>query len=166
MAKNYYVSGNWNTTKTCSVCKEEKDLSLFYKQKDGKYGVTSRCKCCVLASNAKYTSPEKSRQYTENWRNKNNNRELSRQGSRTWRKNTLEYDAFRSATYRASRLQRTPAWANLNDIKEIYQNCPKGFHVDHIIPLRGTTVSGLHVKENLQYLSAIDNIRKRNIYHE
>lgn len=58
--------------------------------------------------------------------------------------------------------QRLPVWANLKEIEEFYINCPSGYHVDHIIPLQGKQVSGLHCRENLQYLSAIENIRKHN----
>jgi hypothetical protein len=66
------------------------------------------------------------------------------------------------ARKKANKLQRTPAWANLDKIAEIYANCPEGYHVDHIIPLQGELVSGLHVENNLQYLSALENIQKSN----
>lgn len=69
---------------------------------------------------------------------------------------------YRTALYRASRLQATPGWANLSKIEEIYKNCPEGYHVDHIIPLNGVNICGLHVENNLQYLSAKDNCSKGN----
>jgi len=61
---------------------------------------------------------------------------------------------------------RAPPWANTGEIKraikKIYDDCPPGFHVDHIVPLLGVDVSGLHVPWNLQYLPAIENIKKSN----
>jgi hypothetical protein len=56
----------------------------------------------------------------------------------------------------------TPAWANLYEIEQFYNNCPEGFHVDHIIPLAGKLVCGLHVLTNLQYLPAKENLTKSN----
>ena len=67
-----------------------------------------------------------------------------------------------AAKRRAAKLNATPKFANLNKIKKIYKNCPKGYHVDHIIPLQGENVCGLHVEWNLQYLKPFDNISKSN----
>ena len=66
----------------------------------------------------------------------------------------------------AERLGQIPAWADLDAIAEIYAACPQGFEVDHVVPYRGKhggkrVVSGLHVAENLQYLTPTENSRKR-----
>lgn len=60
--------------------------------------------------------------------------------------------------------QHTPKWVNTLLISTIYRNCPQNCHVDHIIPIRGVLVSGLHVPENLQYLPIKENLQKSNKY--
>lgn len=57
---------------------------------------------------------------------------------------------------------RLPKWADKNQLYEIYKNCPKGHTVDHIIPLAGKIVCGLHVPENLQYLTKNENSFKNS----
>lgn len=64
--------------------------------------------------------------------------------------------------YKAAKSKRVPKWADLNKIKDFYDNCPSNMVVDHIIPLRGKLVSGLHVHNNLQYLTDTENAAKGN----
>lgn len=81
-----------------------------------------------------------------------------------WKDNP-ELNRAHDAKYRAAKLNRTPEWSDNDKIKEIYAKCPEGHHVDHIIPLQGELVSGLHVPENLQYLPASENCSKGNRFN-
>ncbi len=71
----------------------------------------------------------------------------------------------RSAKRRARRAKATPRWLTLEqrqEINRIYRACPPGHHVDHIVPIAGKNVRGLHVPWNLQYLPAAENFIKGN----
>jgi hypothetical protein len=71
--------------------------------------------------------------------------------------------AAKTAVRRSSKMQRTPVWSDLAKIRQIYAQARKvGMVVDHIIPLQGKLVSGLHVPENLQIIPAIENMKKGN----
>lgn len=87
-------------------------------------------------------------------------KEHRRKMMRLWRANNPGMSAYYSRKYMLSREQRTPIWADYAAIYEIYKNCPPGYTVDHIVPLHGKTVSGLHVENNLQYLTKSDNSAK------
>lgn len=68
------------------------------------------------------------------------------------------------ARRKAKKLQASMQWGQ-KGITEFYEGCPAGYHVDHIIPLQGKYVCGLHVLSNLQYLPALENQQKHN-YHD
>lgn len=86
--------------------------------------------------------------------------------SRIWRKENPGHRNHLKALYNASISERTPQWADRDKLAAFYRACPNGFHVDHIIPLRGKAVCGLHVQDNLQYLPAQENMRKNNRWEE
>jgi hypothetical protein len=75
----------------------------------------------------------------------------------------------KKAKYRAAKLNATPAWADLEAIKKVYDDCAfitqatgVKHHVDHIVPLQGETVCGLHTEANLQIITASENCSKNN----
>ncbi len=89
-----------------------------------------------------------------------------------WKKDNKGYVNHINSLRKQAKRDRTPAWADLDAIRLIYEECakliekhgPRSYHVDHIIPLQGETVSGLHVENNLQILKASDNLTKSNKY--
>ena len=91
-----------------------------------------------------------------------NNKEIKQAQWRSWYQKNKEKQLAKYNFEKAEKLKRTPLWVNKEELKKIYENCPEGYHVDHIVPLRGKKVSGLHVPWNLQYLSAEENLRKSN----
>lgn len=85
---------------------------------------------------------------------------------RTWRQDWKKtHKALVNADTNARRRKlrdARPAWADEVAIRRFYRDCPKGYHVDHVIPLRSKLVCGLHVETNLQYLPARENQIKNN----
>jgi hypothetical protein len=75
-----------------------------------------------------------------------------------------KYSKYLSAQRRAAVLRATPSWADRAAVRQFYEHCPPGHHVDHIHPLKGRNVCGLHVLENLQYLPASENQKKHNSF--
>jgi hypothetical protein len=61
--------------------------------------------------------------------------------------------------YHAKQKAQTPADADLKLIQQIYEQCPEGYEVDHIVPI---SKGGLHHQDNLQYLPWLENRRKSN----
>jgi hypothetical protein len=177
--------------KRCSKCKEIKYNKEFSKNKNNKDGYHIWCKFCVikyylinknkiLEYRRNYYKKHKKEElvrcknyYKNNIKkilkkqkkyNKNNRKERLNYSKKHYKDNKSQYRA-RTAKYKACKLCATPKWLTkeqLNRIKEFYKNCPKGYHVDHIVPLQGKNVCGLHVPWNLQYLTANKNRIKAN----
>lgn len=79
--------------------------------------------------------------------------------------------AFSASKRRTAKLQRTPKWCDEDAIKRLHIEAATVskktgilHHVDHIIPLQGRLVSGLHVPENLQIIPADQNFKKSANY--
>lgn len=127
-----------------------KGLTTYFTGKSCKQGHvserrTSNCHC-VTCSNIS----------TQNWRLSN------KEYANNWWKNHPEKRRAKTAKRNAAKIQAIPKWADLDAIREIYENVPEGHEVDHIIPLQGRNVCGLHCENNLQYLTAEENRRKSN----
>ena len=66
----------------------------------------------------------------------------------------------------SKRIKERFVYDDMDEIQEFYRNCPEGHHIDHIVPLNGKNVSGLHTVSNLQYLPATENLRKSNMFSQ
>lgn len=100
------------------------------------------------------------------------NSETRKATMRSYRQRTKDMQAEYVRRRQSAKMQRTPKWLTEEDVwvmREAY-NLAKirtnmfGFawHVDHILPLQGKTVSGLHVPTNLQVIPWLDNVKKHN----
>lgn len=107
---------------------------------------------------------EKQKFYIKRWATRNSDivKRKRKEYVEQNREKVRVYYRSKCARRRARKLSATPPWVDNKTMNLIYKNCPKGYHVDHIIPLNGINVSGLHVPWNLQYLPAIENLIKGN----
>jgi hypothetical protein len=120
---------------------------LHNKIRQRKYEETLKGKEANKRKQTKYNGSDKSKAKSKRFFQTNKGKALNR---------------YWATIRRLYKQAQTPKWANKNKIKEIYKNCPKGMVVDHIIPLKGKNVSGLHVENNLQYLEKTVNLLKSN----
>lgn len=141
--------------KICTKCNKSKDLDNFDKHIKVKSGYRSICKLCTTEYYKQY--------YTTNKSNVLLNQKIYKDKTKGLTNNN-------TATRRARKLQATLKCLTPEDleaIKEFYivarwltEAFEEDFHVDHIIPLNGKTVCGLHVPWNLQILTAKENLEK------
>ena len=159
--------------KFCPKCEKFLDLSGFYKNKSRHDGLQGYCKECKI---------KRDRQYDSEHRDKVNAYARKRRAEdksyladlKKYREKSKAIRAKIQMKRKSAKLQRIPAWLTEFDLLKIkcyYQVAAMytkesgyGWHVDHVIPLQGKNVSGLHVPSNLQIIPAIQNMRKSNSY--
>jgi hypothetical protein len=171
--------------KTCSNCSTEKPFSDFHKNKSRKDGLNGFCKNCMKEKcSASYQKNKK--KYLENgkkWRAENrdrhiflskrwnaNNDDRCKENARKWCEENIDKRRAITANRSASKRNATPKWLTKEQKQQI-QNfywlardleliSGEEYHVDHIIPLSGQNVCGLHVPWNLQVLPKDLNLKK------
>ena len=160
--------------KICSKCGELKKTSEFYKASNQKSGYYPSCKDCKKATVSEYllTCPEIKKRLDALYKQKRP--EVGKKARDKYYSNNKILWTVSTAKRRVSKLNRTPSWLSKQDkayIEYIYKfsrniskYLGKEYHVDHIIPLQGDLVSGLHVPSNLQVIPAIDNLQKGNTW--
>lgn len=169
--------------KTCARCKEQKELICFQKNRSNKDGLQKRCTACrkthMLTKIDQKTQYDKKHyalnRYNRLYKSKqyySHNVEKKCEYDVIYRKENSYKRTSWNAKRKAAKKQRTPKWLtreHLAQIEAIYalakqtQNLfDEPFEVDHIVPLQGENVSGLHVPWNLQVLPAYLNRAKHN----
>lgn len=158
--------------KTCNKCGIEKDLSCFGKNKVMKDGLHSSCKECINRINREFSknNPQAKKEYSVRWARKNKAKKSAY--DKQWQqKNKAKVVAY-VRHRQTAKLQRTPKWLTKEHLRQIEieyklaEWCTlvtgEDYQVDHIVPLRGKTVSGLHVPWNLQVITKAANVEKSN----
>jgi hypothetical protein len=140
---------------------------------DERYVASKTCCACanITANKTKAKDRKKYVLTSSAWARANSNRvaEYQRQQNA---KNPARRNLW-TANYRSAKDARQPRWlslVHLLEMESIYTYCSAlrnvglDYHVDHIVPLRGKTVSGLHVPWNLQLLPGRENMSKGNSF--
>lgn len=89
-----------------------------------------------------------------------NNKALFAEFAKKWAKDNPEKLRAMNRRRQAARRAAMPKWADKTELRAIYDNCPDSYEVDHIIPIKGKNICGLHVPWNLQYLTPKENKQK------
>lgn len=160
------------SSKCCFKCKKVKPIEAFHKHKGMADGHLNKCGVCVKLGVDAW------REANPGCRQREHERNREAKGFRTWaeyRKDLSENAIGRRASLakytakRRTQIMRAPD--ELTDFimeemammaetrKELY-----GFdwHIDHVVPLNGKNVCGLHTWRNLELIPAYHNLRKSN----
>lgn len=170
--------------KTCTKCGEMKPLDQYSRDAACKDGLRTACKPCAAERRRRYYEAnaererEQKRRYHEanaekvaerKRRHYEANAERGRERTRRYVRVNPDKVAAKWMRRHAAKLQRTTPWSDRVAIAAFYEMAARvsrclgvEHHVDHVLPLRGKTVSGLHVPLNLRVVPAVVNLRKGN----
>jgi hypothetical protein len=162
--------------KTCLLCQKQKLFTDFHLDKSRKDGHRSRCKECVSLYMENYYKQDKDKVKNRVYAWIENNRSRHNEKCARWVKNNRGKVNARTARRYASKKQATPEWITKDAdyswmINEAYDLAlfrskltGKPWEVDHIVPLRGKNVCGLHAPWNLQVVLQQENRKKSNSF--
>ena len=141
-----------NFTKNCSICNTEFTDTAYRK------------KYCSVKCRNKFKMNNKTRKlFIKKYIASGKRKEVCRKYDQSTK--GKKCNNYHVALRHARKLQAIPKWVGkkeLEQIKFIYKSRKKGYHVDHIIPLKGINVCGLHVENNLRIIKAKYNMSKGN----
>jgi hypothetical protein len=130
------------------------------KEYDAKRYIEQKAK--ILAQSKIYYENNKEAVNKRHARWRSENKEAASTYEKAWRLANKARARAKVRNYQARKRQAMPSWVDLEEIVKIYEGCPKGYEVDHEIPLQGKNICGLHVPANLQYLPISKNRSKSN----
>jgi len=103
------------------------------------------------------------------------NRELCNSRIKSWSERHPDKLRAKDARRRVATLKAQPIWLSeghkqqIEDVYTLARDCElvsgQKYHVDHVVPLQGKTVCGLHVPWNLEVLPADINVKKSNKFN-
>lgn len=162
-----------NEPERVKFLKQLDTLKHYAKRVEAKRAKYQRNKDAILAAQRDYAQRNKEKVAESKRRYYANNRDaVLAYHKRYYRQNPEKVMAWNTKRMEAI-VRATPEWADLALVKRIYllrDQYAEWFggewHVDHIVPLRGKTVCGLHVAWNLNVIRAEDNFAKQAKFNE
>ena len=157
--------------KLCPECRQTKSLDQFHKSASHKSNASPRCIPCSIKVSSEWYKENKDRKRSYDANHRARRRAECRAASKKFRQHRKDRKNADTSVRRDRVKQSTPLWANKFFMRQAYELAALrtkmfGFdwEVDHIVPLRGRYVSGLHVETNLQVIPKVINAAKTNHY--